>query len=352
MATLFENLTLNPGNIQSLREAVIETFYQTESLDKYTHLVKAKSGDPIALIGALEDVGKAGAGCDPEYESKGIANQLKRWKLGEWSIPIKICYKSLEGTFAQLGLKGGTEIGDLTDTDVLAIYTDALNRAIVEMFWRFGWFGSLKAKTIADGGVVTNGTDLAKINVCDGLWQRIYTQVAANAAQLTKIEANAQKTYAAQKEAALAEGYATGILDTLMMEADSRISGNSNAVVFVTKALADALTVDIKNWYKYSLPWEVVFDGFKTTSYNGVTIVAVSIWDRIIKSYENTGTALNKPYRAVYVDPKQLLVATDADGLFTDLDIFFDHKSRNQYIYAAGKIDTNLLEDGLFQVAY
>ncbi len=78
----------------------------------------------------------------------------------------------------------------------------------------------------------------------------------------------------------------------------------------------------------------------------------MSIWDRMIAAYENTGTKLNKPYRAVYANINQLQVGTDADGLISDLDIWFDKKERRNYIYSTGRIGTQILEDDMFQAAY
>ena len=136
------------------------------------------------------------------------------------------------------------------------------------------------------------------------------------------------------------------------MDADSRISADSGAVILLTKGLADALTYDIKKCYTQIMPWKTIFDGLDVATYNGVTLARVSIWDRMIAAYENTGTKLNKPYRAVYANINQLQVGTDADGLISDLDIWFDKKERRNYIYSTGRIGTQILEDDMFQAAY
>ena len=348
-----ENLKLEPENLASIKDAVQETFYNDEDFSSFVNIMKVKNDDPIALIGEMEMVGKKGGGCDPTYEEKGIANSQKRWELGQWEIPIKICYEALKGSIAEYSLKTGTEIGDLTSTDFMTIYTDALQRAMQQMIWRFCWFGD-KAAALSGGGggKLTAGSDVSMFNVCDGLFKRIFTQCTSNASQLTAIAANAQTTYAKQKEAILAEGVATGILESLLMDADSRITSNSNAVVLATKGFTDALHHDIKVKYHINLPWTTIFEGFDVTEFDGVKIARVAIWDRIIKAYENTGTALNKPYRLVYADPRNLMVGSNADGLLSELDIWFEKKERMNYWYATGKLDTQLLEEDLVQAAY
>ena len=118
------------------------------------------------------------------------------------------------------------------------------------------------------------------------------------------------------------------------------------------KGFTDALHHDIKVKYHINLPWTTIFEGFDVTEFDGVKIARVAIWDRIIKAYENTGTALNKPYRLVYADPRNLMVGSNADGLLSELDIWFEKKERMNYWYATGKLDTQLLEEDLVQAAY
>ena len=114
--------------------------------------------------------------------------------------------------------------------------------------------------------------------------------------------------------------------------------------------LADALTYDVKKVYKNIMPWEVIFDGVQMSSYNGVPVYAISIWDRMIMQYQNNGTKLNIPHRAVFTAPKNLLAGAPG-SLFSDLDIFFDRKARTTNIYATGDLGTLIAEDALVQVA-
>lgn len=350
----FENISVNPKDVTDLKELIPLSIDQDEDYQKFTALKKVRNGDPVAFLGDGDDVGIAGSGCDPTYEEYGVANSQKRWELGDWQIPLKICYESLQGTIAEYSLHTGTSVGDITGTEFLSyILRPALERQMKRMIWRFGWFGNKEASVAADGGTLTAGTRKEMFTTCDGLFKKIFAQCAKNADQLTTIAANSKTTYAEQKSAILTEGVATGVFDKLLMDADSRITADPGAVILVTKALADALTYDTKKVYKVIMPWEKVFEGIDVAQYNGVQIVRVSIWDRMIKAYENTGTALNKPYRAVYANvQKELQTATDADGLISDLDIWFDKKERRNYVYSTGRLGTMILEDDMFQAAY
>lgn len=349
----FENIEINKKDVLDLKEVIPLSIDQDEDFQRFTTLRKVQNGDPVAFFGDLDDVGVKGAGCNPTYGEVGFANSQKRWELGDWQIPVKICYESLNGTIAEYTLKTGTDVADLTSTEFMAyIIRPAFERAMKRMIWRFGWFGDTEAKVHTSGGTLTAGVKPELFTICDGLFKRIFKQCAANSKQLTAIEANGKASYAEQKKAILKEGVATSILDTMLMDADSRITSDSNAVILLTKVLADALTLDIKKTYKTIMPWETVFEGLDVAKYDGITVARVGIWDRMINAYENTGTKLNKPYRAVLANINQLQVGTNADGLISDLDVFFDQKERMNYIYSTGKIGTQILEDDMFHAAY
>lgn len=345
-----ENLKLEPENLASIKDAVQETFYNDEDFSSFVNIQKVKEKDPIALLGEMEMVGKKGGGCDPTYEEKGIANSQKRWEFGQWEIPVKICYEAIKGTIGEYSLKTGTAIGDLTSTDFMTIFADALQRAMEQMIWRFGWLGDKEAALAGEGGgKLTAGLDVSNFNVCDGLFKRIFT---ATATKHTAIAANSETTAALQISALRKSGAATTLVDTILMDADTRIVDDSDAVLLMTRSLADALTYDLKKTYHDIMPWEKLFDGFEVATYNGVKIARVGIWDRMIKAYEKGETTINLPHRAVFCNPKHLMIGTDADNLISDLDIWFDKKERRNYLYATGKIGTALLEEDMIYAAY
>lgn len=352
MAKFFSNIPLEKENIESLRDALIVELVKSEDFRRFSTMVYAKANDPVALIGEMDAVGNAGAGCDPTYKDIGIGNKQKRWEIGDWSIPLKICYEDLEGTIAEYSLRTGTEIGDLTGTEFMALYLDLLRTQITRMLWRLIWFGDTEAKDQTGGGDLVDGTDTTLFTVCDGFWKRLFDIVAANEGQKTAIAANEQTTFATQTSAIRTEGTATTLVDTILMDADSRINANGGAILMMNKKLADALTLDIKKTYKEIMPWQTVFTGFNVAQYNGVTIASINTWDWMINTYFKTATAWDKPFRAVYADPRNLLIGTPQNDVVSELDIHFDRKERRQYIYATGKLGTMIPQEDLVHVAY
>lgn len=352
MAKYFSDIPLEKEIIESLRDALIVELVKSEDFRRFSTMVYAKANDPVALIGEMDAVGNAGAGCDPTYKDIGIGNKQKRWEIGDWSIPLKICYEDLEGTIAEYALRTGTEIGDLTGTEFMALYLELLRTQITRMLWRFIWFGDTEAQDQTGGGDLVDGTATTLFTVCDGFWKRLFDITTSNTSQKTSIAANSESTFAAQTSGIRTEGVATTLVDTILMDADSRINANGDAILMMNKKLADALTLDIKKTYKEIMPWQTVFTGFNVAQYNGVTIASIDTWDWMINTYFKTSTAWDKPFRAVFASPRNLLVGTPQNDVVSNLDIWFERKERRQYIYATGKIGTMIPQEDLVHVAY
>ena len=247
----------------------------------------------------------------------------------------------------------GTDRAALQDTPYWDIVLmPLLERAIREMFWRIVWFGDKDAANLADGGILKAGIDPKLFNMCDGLWKRLQAIIAANSKQHTEIAANAATTYLAQKNGILTPGTAIKTFDTLLSDADSRIFDDPNSAIFCTNSLFKALRTDIVERYgKTTMPFENVGKGITLSEYDGRKIIALDVWDRMIGKYEDTGTALNCPHRAIVCSPGNLFVGTNDKDKIAKLSISFNEKEQMNYIYAASKIGTLVGEDALVQVA-
>lgn len=355
-------LTPSNGAIKSLKDLLIKTNFVDESLERFFTLKQnVHNGDKLGWTGDMNDIGWAGSGCNPSYKTASVNFAEKEWSIGDWQIPLKWCYTDLLNTIAEYCLKKGTDIGDLTSTEYMTdIVYPALDIAIKHMMWRFIWFGDKDAANVksaddesdAVAGNITAGVDVTLFKTTDGFWKQLFAIGTANSSQRTTIAANSQSTRALQFSKLKEAKVAIGIFDSMLDDADSRISSLDGNGIFCTKSLADALTADLKREYMKILEWEQIFKGLDVAEYNGVPIYRVSIWDRFIQAYQNNGTVLNMPHRAMYGSPKQLFVGTPADKLISDLDIWFERKDRSNYLYSTGKLGCLIGEDDLFQIAY
>lgn len=347
-------LTPDNGAIQSLKDLLVMTNFVDEELERFFTLrLNVNNGDKLGWVGEMDDIGWAGSGCDPTYKNASINFAEKEWNIGDWSVPLKWCYEELQNTIAEYCLKTGTDIGDLTSTEYMDdIVMPALDLAIKHMMWRFIWFGDTAAQNAGSSGQITDGVDIELFKTTDGFWKQLFAVATENAAQKTAIAANNEESTALQFSKLKEAGVAIGIFDSILENADSRIASMEGSGIFCTKSLADALTKDLKREYKEILTWEQIFKGLDVTEYNGTMIYRVSIWDRFIQKYQNNGTKLNLPHRALFGSPKQLFVGTPADDIISQLDIWFDRKDRVNYLYSTGKLGCLIGEDNLFQMAY
>ena len=348
-----KNLTKDNGAVKSLRDLLVLTNFVDESLEQFfTFVQNVQNGQKLGWTGEMEDVGWTGAPCNPTYKDVTIQAAEKTWDIGQWSVPLKWCYEDFMNTIAEYALKTGTNIGDLTSTDIMdVIIYPALELSIKRMFWRFIWFGDKEAQN-ASTGQITEGVDVELFKPCNGFWKQLFAIGAANANQRVNIASNAEASTAAQLSGIKTANAAIGIFDSLLENADPRIAAMDGAAIYCTKSLGDALTKDLKREYKEILTWEQIFKGLDVTEYNGVMVYRVSIWDRFIQKYQNNGTKLNLPHRAIYGSPKQLFVGSPANQIISDLEIWFNQDERVTKAYSAGRLGCLVGEDNLFQIAY
>ena len=176
--------------------------------------------------------------------------------------------------------------------------------------------------------------------------------IATNASQKTPIAANEEATYVDQKTKLRESGIAIGIVDNLLADADSRIFDKGDHAIMMTNSLFKALRNDVVDKYgKTTMPFEYVSAGFGLSEYDGHTIIVLDIWDRLIKKFEDNGTTLNCPHRAVLCSPSNLFIGTSDKDRMASLTVKFDDRKRDNFIFAGSDLGTLVGEDALVQVA-
>lgn len=348
----FSNFTLNNQGVTDLNKVLFTTaFVESDLFQTCSLQTQVKNGAILDYVDNMGIVGKAGRGCDPTYDSVAVKGLEKQWNLDDWEIAKKICYTELENTIARWALRAGTAKDDIIGTDFWnKIYLPFLDKALTEFFWRTAWFADKDAKNVSDSGVITDDVDLSHLKITDGLFKRLFAIIGANAKQKTTIAANAEATTAAQKTAIKGEGVALDILDNILSDADSRIAPNGGKLM-VTNSLYQAFRRDYTKRYKDTIPFTEVAEGVKLPTYDGIPVLPVAEWDSLINTYENNGTKLNNPHRAVFANPDNLIVGTSATDTLSSFDTFFDKKDRQNYTYAANDLGTLVGEDALVHVA-
>lgn len=344
----FNEFTLSNQGVMDLNKVIFDAVFKYSPLfNTCTAINGVKNGEKADYVDKMSDLGWAGRKCNPDYKTPTITGREKTWALGDWSLPLTLCYKELESTIAQWSLKTGTDRENLQGTDFWnKIFMPLLKDAIERMYWRMAWFGDTNAKLASAGGVLAAGTDPELFKMADGLWKRIF---AATSTNKTVIAANAEASYATQQSAIRANGAAIAVVENILADANSLIEGG---VLMVTKSINDALQKDYRREFKATMPYMTVAEGVTIPSFDGVGLVVVPEWDTIIRNFEDDGTKWNNPHRAVFVNPDNLMVGTSDKSLFAELTIGFDDKQRENYVYAASNIGTLINNDALIQAAY
>ncbi|MFC2579221.1 MAG: hypothetical protein ACFN1J_01525 [Bacteroidota bacterium] len=301
----------------------------------------------IGFIGEGGLVGVAGQGCDPTAQDWKIGTRTVKWTPKSWEILIEDCWKDLESTCAVYALKQGVDVSDFSTTDYYAIVVQVLSVAIKKFIVRLAWFSDTDAKNVSANGVITNGVDTKYFSIIDGFWKQIIAQTTVNAAQRVAIAENTGATYAQQE---LSPTSVANYLKALKYKASMVLRSMTDAIVPCTQSVYDA-------WEQYNQGKEIeslytkLIDGTETLKAYGMTLMPQPIWDEMIAKYENTGTKLNNPHRAVLTTKSNLNIGVDSEGSFEDMRIWYNPDSRKVKTEVMGKADAKLYNPELLQVA-
>lgn len=351
----FSKITPDNGAIRELSQLIMASVFAPDAVGGFINFIpNVYSGDKLGVVGEFGPLGVAYKGCGGDYDTNLIPANEKEWDIRRWQIKDKICFTDLESTLVKYMLKNGIDAPDLTGTEYMNdIIAPRLELAIRKLIWRLSFFGDKAAAASGSGGVIKNEGDVKYFNVTDGLWKRAFEAVAAGTMKRVSIDANTKTTKAAQQTAIKTAGAATDILDNIIAEASPVLRGMAEGTIYITVALKDAINADIKKTNKGSeLQWNALFDGIQETTYDGVRVLAMPMWDEIIKGYEGTEEAWNKPYRAIYTVKDNMAVGSNSTTMLEQFDVWFDKKDDFNYIKAIDTLGTHFAQDDLAVVAY
>lgn len=351
------DLTFNGEEIKAVSEAVFESAFSKPELTKFHSVVNGiVAKKQIAILGRLGGlVGKGTGACDPASATNAIVNTEKFWNPAVVSDRFESCWTDLKETFFLYGTKKGIEKSDLTGTDFLNFVEELVADAIQEAIYRIAWFGDTLAENVVDGGVITNGTDLAYFNKIDGFWKQIQAIAVADTARLTTDLAskNGQASFALQafNSTDTTNKVVSNCLQNLRFGADYRLREQAGLVYVVTQSVADQYERELLA-YNVAFTTERLENGITLLKSGGIEVYSFNLWDRIIRAYYSNGTKYYLPHRALLVTPSNLQVGTEEVTAMSGMDIFNDKKSKKNFIDFAFNIDAKVVLDYEIQVAY
>lgn len=344
----FTNFEFTAEQIRDINELLFDEIIQAPEITLITTLYPGIVFDKqIGFIGEGGLVGVKNQGCNPTPQEWKVGTREVKWEPKAWEILLKECWTDLEATAAVYSLNTGVDVSDFTDTDYYAIVIQVLSVSIKKFIIRLVWFNDTDAQNVTDGGIITDGLDINYFNILDGLWKQLLTQVTANPDQRVTVTENAGANYAAQE---LTPDKANQYLQQLKYKAPIILRSKENAFVLMTQSFYDA-------WEMYLQGKELdatlvnLIDGRQVMKAYGMTLIPMPIWDEMIAEFENTGTKLNNPHRALYVQKENLAVGVDGTDSFDKMRTWYENKERTVYTELMGKADAKVLNPALFQLA-
>jgi hypothetical protein len=349
MASLIDtaDLTLNPQEALVASEAVFEKVYAKPELARAHNIMTGiQMKTQIPFFGLMGLVGKVSSGCTPNASSEKVNLTQKYWDPALVDYRLTHC----QGDIAQLykmwkRSREALKTWEDVDNAQMAFITDRGVDATMEAILRISSFADKLADNVADGGYITAGVDPTFFTMINGLWQQIF---AATLVRYT-IPENAEATTAAQL--ALASDRALNVFRYLYNNIDPRAHVSGDLTLQVTRSLWN-------NWNDLLEDKSLVFaldraeDGSTKASYRGIPIVVRTDWDRNIAAYNNQGTTLLYPHRAILTPTGNVPIGTSDENSMKSLDSFYDKVTRQWYLDSAFYIDCVLLEEYMTAVAY
>ena len=204
MAAIFDisNLTINEEEAQELSKAIFELALEQGDLAAHHDIQSGiQHKTQIPFIGTLGLVGKKVVGCKPDVNGNQIPFSEKFWDPELVGDRLAHCATDVNPLFKlfKKAQKINPDYFDRIDSEELGVVLMRLSEAMKEMLIRLVWFGDKGIDTVANGGVLKNGTDKDFFNIIDGLWKQILTiDIPSNSKYRVAIDANAEANYADQ----------------------------------------------------------------------------------------------------------------------------------------------------------
>ena len=355
--TFSPKFTFNDTQIESFKELIYEDVFEKQDLKTFFSVIpNIKAGKKIGIVGRMTEIGRTKGACDVTETDIEIPTIEKTWNPCSWGDRIPLCAADLEDQFIVWGLNKGIRRPDLTDTDYADFISEQVADGMLESLYRLVFFGDTDAETVdaSPAGDLTSGTDKELFTCTDGIWKQVFAIVAADSNRKVAISRNAEATYADQAfdDTDITNKVATKIFRQLIQNSTLKARANKNRFIICTQTLADQYSNELESATGVPPSWELIQNGIMKMTRMGVTIIAIPKWDDIIRTYFDNGTKYNLPHRALMIDKENMALGTEDEGSLSDMEMFYDKKSKKNYVDFLSKLDTKIIQDIMVQAAY
>lgn len=348
------NVSFGPDFARALTDVVMLGLYNDPELQAiHTVYPGMVADEKVPYIGYMSKVTRKYLGCGQGAGQGSIPASEKLWTPKKVRVWEQFCADDLEGTFWQYALARGVKRNDFTAAEpiLMDFLIDQVTRAAKEDLLRGVWFNDVDY-VAAD---LTNGAaDLEFYNLYNGLFKQLFALGATEGH--VAIDKNAATTTATQMD--LPADYAQGIFRKMSVMADGRLRGVGDKFILATTSLVDNYqeTLQSKN---LESSFTMLQNGARTLAFNGMPVIEVGIWDRVIASDfllvsdATAGTkAYDRPHRAVLTTKGNIAVGMDDPDAVNQLDVKYLWEGETLNIRGDYKADTKIPFDYLTIGAY
>ena len=353
MASLidYSDLTLNEQEALEVSQAVFEEVYVKGPLaDFHSIQTGVRMKTQIPFFGLMPMLGKISSGCTPNAAA-GIDLTEKYWDPELIDFRLTHCQAEVPQLY-KMWMRSAKALGTWEDMDSgqMNFIVDRAKDAHLEAIFRISSFGDESADNVSGGGNITNGVDADFFTMINGIWQQVYTGVAATTVHRYTIIENAQATYAAQ----------LALSDTRTLDAMRDLYENIDPRAFSAGTLKFQMTRTLlNNWWALledkslaNAVMNMVEDKPTKMSYRGVPIEVRYDWDRQITTNFNTGTKYFLPHRLLLTPIENVPIGTSDEESMSEIDSFYDKKEKKWFYDGASMLDAKLLEEYRTATAY
>jgi len=354
--------TLEAVQVLALKDTLFEGFFKdTDLMAMHAIETGIKAKKQIIIMGRHEGLGGyAKANCARTLNSAWtIPSSDKEWDPIYVGDMFGECYSDYMATFFRWGLKNGIEKQDLTGTELAAFIQEHLMDLIKEVIFRMAYFGD-KGIVAETGNNIVAG-DLKFFNTIDGFFAQLFDIVSGDAARQSTTDLttkNAEAAYADQRfnGTDTTNQVVTNALDALYYDAETRLRDQDKSALayYVTRSVYDQLEKERKTLGGGAIleVYNRQEKGSPKLTINGIEVIAVPFWDRMINAYFNDGTAWVLPHRAVLMSRENFVIGTEDEASLNELDIWHSKDDAKMYMEFGFQLDVKILLDNMVQAAY
>lgn len=311
-------------------------------------MTRVKVKQQVLLLGILDKITQADAGCGLGENSKPVPRTEKFWIPEDLKAWISQCWKDLKGTFEEGLLNGGSDKADMTNTAIMDIIQPIIIGAAGRDLIRLALLGN-KTLTAAN---LTAGVTVGDYTGVNGILKRLADGVAAGTVNRVAIAKNAAASIALQ---ALDAGEAKTLLQMVLRKSRTVLKQRDKKTLkfIVTRSIWENYEDYLIANDKLESSWLKLQDGNETLHFMGIPLEIADVIDEYLAADFVVNGRIDNPHRIILTVQDNLQVALDTDNADpTSFKTWFENKDEKVHSRLTYKMDTQVAHDQLVTYAY